>query len=125
MALYEYWCPKCWEHFDDTTRADSIKCPVGHKAGRVWSLRIHAESARHRGRWDPVVGEYVESERQFKSLLAKGQDEQSAKLGIDVKLATVDARDNEGLAELHGYTTDQRTADLEGTKKAKRDRANK
>lgn len=126
MPMYEYYCSSCQEHSDSFTRADSIICLAGHKARRVWSrVNIDAASARHRGRWDPVVGEYVESDRQFNNLLSKGRDEQSAKLNMDVKLATVDARDNEGLAELHGYSPDQRLADLESGKKAKRDAASK
>lgn len=124
MPLYLY---RCEDHgdFDEGFRADVAYCPCGKQSRRIWRLKIDAASARFRGRWDPQVGAYVSSEGQFHSLLAKGQDEQSAKLNMDVKLATVDARDNEGLAELHGWKPDDRLADLEGVKKAKRDNANK
>lgn len=120
MPLYSYTCPIHGE-FDSLTRSDKIECGCGLVAQRRWKLRINAESARHRGRWDPVVGEYVESDRQFRSLLAKGQQEQAEKLGMDVKLATVDARDNEGLAELHGWSSDDRASDMEAVKRAKHD----
>lgn len=123
MPTYAYRC-ECGE-IESQTRDISITCPEGHVARREYgSVNINAASARHKGRWDPVVGAYVESDRQFRSLLAQGQEAQSEKLGMDVKLATVDARDNEGLAELHGYTTDERAFDLEGEKKAKHDAAN-
>lgn len=121
MPIYEYICQRHGP-FDELIRADGYPCPECDQiARRHYRLNIAAESARHRGRWDPVVGEYVESERQFKSLLARGQQEQSEKLGMDVKLATCDSRDNEGLAELHGWSTDDRAADMEPVARAKRD----
>jgi hypothetical protein len=67
-----------------------------------------------------VVGEYVANDRQFRDLLARGQDAESEKLNMDVKLATVDARDSEGLAELHGWK--DRDADLEATRRLEHDR---
>lgn len=69
------------------------------------------------------MGEYVENERQFRNHLRRGQDEQSAKLNMDVKLVTVDSQDHEALAELHGHTVAQRDHDLEGTRKAERIKA--
>lgn len=121
MPIYEYKCRECGDHFDVGTRADWLFCHNGHRAIRVWSLRIEAETARHAGRWDPVVGAYVESERQFRSLLREGQDAQSAKLGMECKLETVDARDQEGLAELHGQSLAEREHTAEQTKRAKQD----
>jgi hypothetical protein len=123
MPLFLYRCPIHGD-FDSLHRGDSHDClqGCGMKAQRVWRLKIDATSARHRGRWDPQVGAYVESERQFRNLLREGQDAQSAKLGVDCKLATVDARDSEGLAELHGWKKEDREADLEGTRKLARAR---
>ena len=122
MPIYAYFCPECGP-IDSTQRDDRIICPTClNPAKREWRLKIDAASARHKGRWDPVVGAYVESERQFRSLLRDGQDRESASLGRDVKLATVDARDNEALSELHGWSQDKREADLEGTRKAERAR---
>lgn len=122
MPTYEYRCITCATTIESNERSDKLECGSGHLAVRIFaSVNINAASARHKGRWDPVVGAYVESDRQFRSLLAQGVQEQSEKLDMDVKIATVDARDNEGLAELHGYTTDQRAEDLEGEKKAKHD----
>ena len=122
MALYSYSCPIDGE-FDTMERADFAICPkCGGVARRLWRLRINAESARHRGHFDPIVGAYVESERQFDSLLAQGRDKQAEKLGMDVKLQKVDARDGEALAELHGIPKDVRDADTEITKRAAYDK---
>ena len=49
----------------------------------------------------------------FGSKLAEGQAAESERLGMEVKLATCDARDNEALAELHGWP--DREKDLEPT----------
>jgi hypothetical protein len=69
------------------------------------------------GRWDPVVGQYVSNEREFQDALSAARELQSDKLGMDVKLETVDARDTSALDELHGRSTAQREEDLEGTRK--------
>lgn len=122
MPIYEYRCRSCGTSVESTERGQNIICVCGEAAIRSFgTVAIQAATARHRGRWDPVVGEYVESERDFRSKLARGQQEQSEKLGMDVNLATVDARDSEGLAELHGWSADDRAADLEPLERAKRD----
>jgi len=128
MTVYAYRCPVHGD-FDDYRHADAITChrigPDGQRCDarspRNWRVAVNAESARHRGRWDPVVGQYVESERQFRSLLAEGQDRESARLNMDVKLQTIDARDHEGLAELHGISASERDSHLESTRRAARD----
>jgi hypothetical protein len=67
------------------------------------------------------VGSYVANEREFRDKLARGRERESENLGMDVKLETVDARDHEGLAELHGWK--DRDADLEAVKRNRHDRA--
>ncbi len=54
------------------------------------------------------MGRYVANEREFKSALAQGQERQAEKLGMDVKLETVDARDHDALAHLHGHDAGER-----------------
>lgn len=112
MPVYGYSCSGCGE-FDSTERADYLthdcglaKCPG--RAKRIWKLRINAESARHQGRWDPQVGAYVSSEREFNSLLSQGADREAAELGHDVNLVKVDSRDQEALAELHHQPLEER-----------------
>lgn len=123
MPIYSYKCRDCGNRFDTLKRGDSSPCTCGETAIRVWStINIDAKSARHQGRFDPQVGAYVESERQFNNLLRQGQDAQEEKLGMPVKLEKVDARDHEALAELHGHSTEQREHDLEGTRKAEFDK---
>ena len=96
---------------------DTIDCRCGREARRKFQIGVIGSSLKQSDRWDPVVGEYVRNDREFKSLLAKGQEAQSEKLGMDVKLATYDARDHEAAAELHGHSVDQRAADLERSPK--------
>jgi hypothetical protein len=117
MAVYEYLCPGCGPIRSEVA-SDTMQCRCGMPAKRHWSIQMQPQSARHRGRYDPQVGAYVENERQFRSLLARGQETQAEKLGMDVKLETLDARDHEGLAELSGQSPDARMADLEPTKAA-------
>lgn len=126
MPLYSYKCSSCGDRFDDLTRADSLICPRGHKAVRVWSsVNIDAKSARHKGRFDPQVGAYVRNEREFTNLLRQGQEKEANELGMEVKLETIDARDHEGLAELHGFSASERESHLEGTRRAEYDKAGK
>jgi hypothetical protein len=107
MPMYLYNCSGCGE-FESLERADFLDHDCGLPARRVWRLRIAAETARHRGRWDAQVGAYVSNEGQFQSLLRQGQERESAELGMDVKLETVDARDQEALAELHRQPLEER-----------------
>jgi len=69
---------------------------------------VNQGSLKSQDRWDPVVGAYVRNDREFNELLKKGQAAQEAELGMPVPLAKVDARDTEGLAELHGHKVDHR-----------------
>jgi hypothetical protein len=114
---YAYFCRNCGL-IEGSMPASYWQCRCGLPAKRRYAVSVNRSSLRSEARWDPVVGEYVENNRHFRSLLAKGQAEQSEKLNMDVKLETVDARDSEGLAELHGWK--DREADLEGTKRAAR-----
>jgi len=60
------------------------------------------------------VGEYVANDREFRNKLREGQAAQEEKLQMEVKLETVDARDHDALADLHGWK--DRAADLERTR---------
>lgn len=87
--------------------------------GCIRDLALDRQSTKHQGRWDPVVGAYVESDRQFRSLLAQGQDAQSEKLGMECKLVTADSRDTATLDHLHGTDPEQRK-ELAGRTKAQK-----
>lgn len=110
MKWFSYHCRHCGDFDVDGIAEDQIVCRCGRLAKRKYQLNVIGSTLKTQDRWDPVVGAYVENDGQFKSLLHKGQEEQAEKLGMDVKLATVDARDKEGLAELHGW---ERDSDLE------------
>ncbi len=110
--LYSYGCPACGE-IDSFTRADTVTCRCGATAKRRYRIHVDRQSLKESGRWDPVVGCYVSGDAEFRSKLAEGQAAESERLGMEVKLATCDARDNEALAELHGWP--DREKDLEPT----------
>lgn len=122
MPLYAYDCPRHGEELRVYAK-DAAPCLSDPDiiAKRVWKLNIDAKSARSKGRWDPQVGAYVESDAQFRSLLREGQDREAEKLGRDVILEMVDARDTEALAELHGESVEARREVAEQTAKVKRD----
>lgn len=108
MKWFAYHCPRCGDFDVDGIAQDTIQCRCGATAKRKYQVQVIKSSMKPYGHWDPVVGAYVENEGQFKSLLAQGVDEQSAKNNMDYKVATVDARDTEGLAELHGQSVEER-----------------
>jgi hypothetical protein len=122
---YGYVCPR---HgiIDVEVPADSFRCLIDgchETAKRLRSFSVDKASLKNHDRWDPVVGQYVRNDAEFRSLLHAGQERESRELNMDVVLQEVDARDREGLAELHGYTTDQRAEDLEPTAKANWEKA--
>jgi hypothetical protein len=108
MKWFAYHCPSCGDFDVDGIAQDTISCRCGRTAKRKYAVSFMGSSLKSQARWDPVVGEYVENDRQFRSLLRKGQEEQSEKLNMDVKLALVDSRDTEALAELHGHSVEER-----------------
>ena len=108
MKWFAYHCPSCGDFDLDGIAQDTISCRCGRTAKRKYQVTINGSSLKSQARWDPQVGAYVENDRQFRSLLRQGQERESEKLGMDVKLTTVDARDQEGLAELHGHSLDER-----------------
>lgn len=112
MKWFSYICPSCGPFEVDAIAEDTIQCRCGQTAKRKYQVSFIGSSLKTYGHFDPVVGEYVESEGQFKSLLSKGQAEQEAKLGMECKLATIDARDTEGLAELHNQPVAERKETL-------------
>ena len=123
MKEFEY---RCREHgrFTNRISAAHSQCPAcGKVCGRFYGsvqVMTSGPSSGFEG-WNPVVGEYVANRREFNNLLAQGQDRESRRLGMDVKLAQVDARDTEALNELHGMSDSDRAADLEGTHRAEHD----
>ena len=125
MPAYAYFCPNCGP-FESAIPADRIDCRCGASSRRNYrTVGIIKSSLKHQGRWDPQVGAYVANDAEFRSLLAQGAARESESLGMDVKLATVDSRDSEGLAELHGWSVADREADLEGTRKRDFERSDK
>jgi hypothetical protein len=113
VKWFAYHCPRCGDFDLDGIAEDTVACRCGRTAKRKYQVGVIASSLKAQDRWDPVVGAYVENDGQFRSLLAKGQDEQAEKLNMDVKLATVDARDKEGISELHGWDHDTRMSEVE------------
>ena len=117
MPTYLYVCPKCGP-YESQLACDALQCRCGHTAKRRWHVNIDRSSLRQSARWDPVVGQYVNNEREFQDALAASRELQSEKLNMDVKLETVDARDTSALDELHGRSSSEREADMEGVRKA-------
>ena len=109
MPLYAYFCTGSCGEISSPVRADRITCDYcAMPAKRRFRVNVDRTSLKPTGGWNPVVGRYVANEAEF----------ESKRLGMDVKLETVDARDNEGVAELHGYTPTQRSEDMEPTRRA-------
>jgi hypothetical protein len=117
MKWFGYHCRSCGDFDVADIAQDTIDCRCGRVAKRKFQIGVIGSSLKTSDRWDPVVGQYVKNDGHFRSLLAQGQEAQSEKLGMDVKLATYDARDQEAAAELHGHSLDQRHADLEQSPK--------
>ena len=111
MPAYLYVCPSCGP-FESQLNADALQCRCGHSAKRRWAVHFDRTSTKVNGRWDPVVGQYVANEREFQSALSASRELQSEKLGMDVKLETVDARDTSALAEMHGQDINERQDQL-------------
>jgi hypothetical protein len=106
--------------------ADSFICLTDgcrQQAKRLRSFNVDKVSLKSHARWDPIVGAYVRNEGEFRSLLAAGQERESNELNMEVKLDLVDARDQEGLAELHKMPVDVRLAEVENTQRANHDAA--
>ena len=119
MPLYAYFCTGSCGEISSPVRADRITCDYcAMPAKRRVRVNVDRTSLKPTGGWNPVVGRYVANEAEFYSALAEGTERESKRLGMDVKLETVDARDNEGVAELHGYTPTQRSEDMEPTRRA-------
>jgi hypothetical protein len=118
---YAYRCPNCGPLELEDIRQTSVSCRCGRIARREWSVQVRTEGET--ARWDPVVGEYVRNNREFMEAVKRGKEAQEQRLGTEVSWHAVDARDHEGICELHGMTMDDRAADLEPTLKAERDKA--
>jgi len=116
----EYICPACGP-FESDVRQDTLQCRCGKTAKRVYSVAINRTSLKSEARWDPVVGAYVENNRQFDYLLAQGAAVQEEKLGMESNLVKVDSRDTDALDSLHGYDPNERQHLKEQTEKVKHD----
>ena len=101
--------------------ADVAQCRCGAMAKRIRTFVVNKPSLRNQGRWDPVVGCWVDNDRQFREILKQGQEREQRELGMEVKLEQLDARDQEGLAETHGHSLDHRLETAERTKAVKHD----
>lgn len=105
---YAYWCPNCGT-IEVEIRSDKVAClECKATAKRVWAVTLDRHSTKHTGRYDPQVGQYVRNEREFHELLKAGAERQEQELNMAVPLATVDARDDQALAEIHGTGMDHR-----------------
>lgn len=119
---YTYRCPGCGD-LSSPVAAETVAClEHGLEAKRVWGFAISTGQMRKDdAHWNPVVGEYVRNDAEFRSILSQQIDRESAAMNMDVKVALVDSRDKEGIAESHGYSKDTYTAQAEQTAKVKRD----
>lgn len=118
---YDYSCPSCGT-IKDGVPLDRIQCRCGLEAKRVRTFAVNKPSLRSESRWDPVVGAYVNNDREFRELLKAGQAVQEAELGMPVPLVSVDARDDEALGELHGTGVDHRLEEKEKAAKINHDK---
>lgn len=117
---YDYLCPTDGLVQSEIPQ-DMIQCRCGSQARRIRDFAFSRTALKDQARWDPVVGAYVRNDREFRNLLAQGQAREAAELGRDVVLETVDARDTEGLAELHGHSVDHRLEVKEGAERVRHD----
>lgn len=116
---YDYLCPSCGIiHYP--VPLGEVQCRCGQTARRQFGFAFQ-RATKDQARWDPVVGEYVNNDREFRTLLAQGQARTAHELGMEVPLATCDARDSEALAELHGHAVAERHEIAEQTERAKHD----
>ena len=119
---YAYACARCGPvEFDQPL--DAIHCRCGGRAKRIRRFAIGTAQARKdQGGWNPVVGQYVKNDAEFRSVLAAQVERESESMGMTCKVALVDSRDKEGLAELHGdVSVDHYHAEAENTAKRLRD----
>ena len=119
---YSYRCPNCGP-IDHDAPLDAIHCRCGGRAKRIRRFAIGTAQARKdQGGWNPVVGQYVRNDAEFRSVLAAQVERESESMGMTCKVALVDSRDKEGLAELHGdVSVDHYHAEAENTAKHLRD----
>lgn len=117
---YLYDCPGCGE-FESPISGDVIDCRCGTPSRRVWAVRFDRSSAKAQGHWNPQVGEYVSSKRQFDDLLKAGAERQERELKMECRLTQVDSRDQAGMAETHGHSLEHRLETAEQTARANHD----
>jgi hypothetical protein len=122
MPKYLYVCKACGP-YESGVSADVITCRCGRTARRRFAVQFNRSSLGQNGRWDPVVGQYVANNREFNNALNVARELESEKLGMDVALQTVDARDSDALSDLHGHSPEKRESDLEATRKAAYERS--
>lgn len=104
---------------------DGIAClEHGTLARRMRRFAVAtARQNRDIARYDPQTGTYVSNHREFLDTLKRQAERESNELGMECRLTTVDAADQEGLNELRNMTPEDRAADLEPTFKVERTRA--
>jgi hypothetical protein len=117
---YDYFCPRCGI-VTDAAPLERIQCRCGMEAKRRFGFSFSRSALRDQSRWDPVVGQYVANDREFRDALSRGQAREAAELGMDVPLVAVDARDTEALGELHGTGVDHRLEIAEQTARVNHD----
>jgi hypothetical protein len=119
---YAYRCTAELIEFEvEGPPADMVQCRCGEIAKRIRQFAVNKPSLKSQGRWDPVVGQWVDNDRQFREILKAGQEREAKDLNMDVPLVQVDARDHEALGELHGTGVDHRKEVLEQSKRQAHD----
>jgi len=123
VTEFEFRC-KVHGRFTNHSRGPEGMCPqCGAISPRRWDsvqIRTTVSGGGYEG-WNPVVGQYVANRREFDNVLAQGIDRESRRLGMDVKVEQVDARDTDALNDLHGMSSSDREADLDPQRKALHD----
>ena len=72
MPKYLYMCPACGP-YESPISGDVLDCRCGAISKRRFSVSINRSSLKSQARWDPVVGDYVKNDADFRSKLAMGQ----------------------------------------------------
>jgi hypothetical protein len=92
VSFYAYVCDTCGD-FDSQTRADRQPCPeCGVESRRRFVVTMGAVLHEH---YNPAFGTTVSSNRQALDLTKIAAEEQSIRLGMDVKYELVDAHDSD------------------------------
>ncbi len=93
MPRYEFKCPKCGSVIHDSPTITECRL-CGSPVKRKFSFSI---GRSFQAGYNPFVGQYVSSARQYKDIVKKGSDDASEQTGIEHDYQLVDFHDKEAL----------------------------